>query len=115
MKMSLKNGRLLRGCLPLRHNTFNIGKMKHIVIMTGAGISAESGIKTFRDADGLWEGHDVMQVATPEGWAKNRELVLKFYNDRRRQLLDVQPNAAHKAIAALQEKFKVTVITPRYG
>lgn len=85
--------------------------MKHIVVMTGAGISAESGIKTFRDADGLWEGHDVMAVATPEGWAKNKELVLKFYNDRRRQLLDVQPNAAHKAIAALQEKFKVTVIT----
>jgi NAD-dependent deacetylase len=85
--------------------------MKHIVIMTGAGISAESGIKTFRDADGLWEGHDVMQVATPEGWAKNQELVLKFYNDRRRQLFEVQPNAAHKAIAALQEKFKVTVIT----
>lgn len=85
--------------------------MKHIVVMTGAGISAESGLKTFRDADGLWEGHDVMTVATPEGWAKNRELVLKFYNDRRRQLLEVQPNAAHLALAALESKYTVTIIT----
>ena len=85
--------------------------MKHIVVMTGAGISAESGIKTFRDADGLWEGHDVMEVASPQGWYKNKELVLKFYNDRRRQLFDVQPNDAHKAIADLEKKYKVTVIT----
>ncbi len=85
--------------------------MKHIVVMTGAGISAESGIKTFRDADGLWEGHDVMSVASPEGWAKDKELVLKFYNDRRRQLLEVQPNEAHKAIAELESQYKVTVIT----
>ena len=85
--------------------------MKHIVVMTGAGISAESGIQTFRDADGLWEGHDVMAVATPQGWAKDRELVLKFYNDRRRQLLSVEPNDAHKAIAELESKYKVTVIT----
>jgi NAD-dependent deacetylase len=85
--------------------------MKHIVIMTGAGISAESGIKTFRDADGLWEGHDVMSVASPEGWAKDRELVLKFYNDRRRQLLEVEPNDAHKAIAELESRYKVTIIT----
>jgi NAD-dependent deacetylase len=84
---------------------------KNIVILTGAGISAESGIKTFRDADGLWEGHDVMEVATPEGWARNRELVLKFYNDRRRQLLDVQPNAAHKAIVELEKAHNVVVIT----
>ena len=86
-------------------------KMKHIVVLTGAGISAESGIQTFRDADGLWEGHDVEEVATPEGWAKNRELVQKFYNDRRRQLFDVQPNDAHKAIADLEKHFQVTVIT----
>lgn len=85
--------------------------MKHIVVMTGAGISAESGIKTFRDADGLWEGHDVMEVASPEGWRRNKELVLKFYNDRRRQLFDVKPNDAHWAIADLEKKFKVTVIT----
>lgn len=85
--------------------------MEHIVVMTGAGISAESGIKTFRDADGLWEGHDVMEVATPDGWRRNRELVLKFYNDRRRQLLEVKPNDAHYAIAELEKKYKVTVIT----
>lgn len=85
--------------------------MEHIVIMTGAGISAESGIKTFRDADGLWEGHDVMAVASPEGWSKNKELVLKFYNDRRRQLKEVEPNDAHRAIAELESKYKVTVIT----
>ncbi len=85
--------------------------MEHIVVMTGAGISAESGIKTFRDADGLWEGHDVMEVASPQGWARNRELVLKFYNNRRRQLFEVKPNDAHFAIADLEKKFKVTVIT----
>jgi NAD-dependent deacetylase len=84
---------------------------KNIVIMTGAGISAESGIQTFRDADGLWEGHDVMQVATPEGWQRDRELVLKFYNDRRRQLLDVQPNAAHKALVELEKQYNVVIIT----
>ena len=84
---------------------------KKIVILTGAGISAESGIKTFRDADGLWEGHDVMTVATPEGWRKDKELVLKFYNDRRAQLLEVKPNAAHLAISSLSEGFEVHVIT----
>ncbi len=84
---------------------------KHIVVLTGAGISAESGIKTFRDADGLWEGHDVMEVASPEGFAKNPGLVLDFYNQRRRQLLTVKPNPAHKDLAALEKDFKVTVIT----
>jgi NAD-dependent deacetylase len=84
---------------------------KNIVVLTGAGISAESGIQTFRDADGLWEGHDVMEVATPEGWAKNKALVLKFYNDRRRQLHTVQPNAAHIALAELEKKHNVTIIT----
>lgn len=84
---------------------------KNIVVLTGAGISAESGIQTFRDADGLWEGHDVMEVATPQGWAKNKELVLKFYNDRRRQLSTVQPNAAHTALAELETNHNVTIIT----
>lgn len=84
---------------------------KHIVILTGAGISAESGIKTFRDADGLWEGHDVMEVASPQGFANNPELVLDFYNQRRRQLLEVAPNEAHRALAILEEDFSVTIIT----
>lgn len=85
--------------------------MKKIVVLTGAGISAESGIKTFRDADGLWENHDVMEVASPQGWEKNRELVLRFYNDRRNHLKEVEPNAAHKALAELESKYKVVVIT----
>lgn len=85
--------------------------MKHIVVLSGAGMSAESGIKTFRDADGLWEGHDVMEVASPEGFARNPELVLEFYNQRRRQLLEVIPNSAHKALADLEQTFKVTIIT----
>jgi NAD-dependent deacetylase len=85
--------------------------MKHLVVLTGAGISAESGIKTFRDADGLWEGHDVMEVASPQGFEKNPELVLNFYNDRRKQLLNVEPNEAHKALATLETKYKVSIIT----
>ncbi len=85
--------------------------MKHIVVLSGAGISAESGIKTFRDADGLWEGHDVMEVASPEGWARNPELVLDFYNKRRRQLLEVEPNLAHKSLKELEQDFKVSIIT----
>jgi len=82
-----------------------------IAVLTGAGISAESGIKTFRDADGLWEGHDVMEVASPQGFARNPELVLDFYNQRRRQLKEVRPNAAHFALAALEERHEVTIIT----
>lgn len=85
--------------------------MKHLVVLTGAGISAESGIKTFRDANGLWEGHDVMEVATPQGFAKNPELVLNFYNQRRKQLLSVKPNEAHIALTALESTYKVTIIT----
>ncbi|WP_294821423.1 NAD-dependent deacylase [uncultured Flavobacterium sp.] len=84
---------------------------KKVVVLSGAGVSAESGIKTFRDADGLWEGHDVMEVATPEGFKKNPALVLDFYNQRRRQLFDVQPNKAHIIIAELENEFDVTVIT----
>lgn len=86
-------------------------RKKQIVILTGAGISAESGIKTFRDADGLWEGHDVMEVASPEGWHKNKGLVLEFYNQRRAQLHTVEPNAAHFALAKLQEKYDVCIVT----
>jgi len=85
--------------------------MKHIVVLTGAGISAESGIKTFRDVDGLWEGHDVMQVASPEGFRANPELVLEFYNQRRKQLLTVKPNRAHYDLASLDQDFKTSIIT----
>ncbi len=85
--------------------------MKHIVVLTGAGMSAESGIKTFRDADGLWEGHDVMEVASPQGFSANPELVLDFYNQRRRQLLNVEPNTAHFALSALEKEYKVSIIT----
>lgn len=84
---------------------------KKLVVLTGAGISAESGIKTFRDADGLWEGHNVMDVATPEGWQKNPELVLDFYNQRRRQLHEVQPNLGHQILAELENVFDVHIIT----
>lgn len=82
-----------------------------IAVLTGAGVSAESGIKTFRDSDGLWEGHNVMEVASPEGFANNPAAVLEFYNQRRQQLLTVQPNAAHKALVDLEKKHEVTIIT----
>ena len=82
-----------------------------IVVLTGAGMSADSGLKTFRDADGLWEGHDVMSVASPEGFAGNPELVLDFYNQRRRQLLKARPNKAHSALVRLEEYFEVSIIT----
>lgn len=82
-----------------------------IAILTGAGVSAESGISTFRDAGGLWEGHDVMEVASPEGWRSNPELVLDFYNQRRAQLRQVQPNRAHEVIRELEVDFEVVVIT----
>lgn len=85
--------------------------MKKIIVLSGAGISAESGIKTFRDADGLWEGHDVMQVASPQGYANDPHLVLDFYNQRRRQLLEVYPNAAHEYLVDLEAQHDVTIIT----
>lgn len=85
--------------------------MKKIVVLTGAGMSAESGIKTFRDEDGLWEGHDVMQVASPEGFRRNPELVFEFYNQRRRQLLSVKPNKAHYNLVDLEKYFDVEIIT----
>ena len=85
--------------------------MKKLTILSGAGISAESGIKTFRDSDGLWENHNVTDVASPEGWQKDRELVLEFYNQRRRQLHEVEPNNAHKLIADLEKYFDVQIVT----
>ncbi len=85
--------------------------MKKICVLTGAGISAESGIKTFRDADGLWEGHDVQEVATPEGWARNRPLVLDFYNQRRQQLKTVEPNNGHRELLRLEEQLDTVIIT----
>ncbi len=84
---------------------------KKIVILSGAGISAESGIKTFRDADGLWEGHEVMQVASPQGWNRDQNLVLDFYNQRRKQALSAKPNKGHEIIAELETNFNVVVIT----
>lgn len=81
------------------------------MVLTGAGISAESGLKTFRDADGLWEGHNVMDVATPEAWMRDQELVLKFYNERRKQALTAEPNKAHRGLADLEKHYDVTIVT----
>lgn len=85
--------------------------MKSIVVFSGSGISAESGIKTFRDSNGLWEEYDISEVATPEAWNRNPALVQKFYNERRQQVLEAVPNAAHYALVELEKHFKVTVIT----
>lgn len=82
-----------------------------LVVFTGAGISAESGIKTFRDSDGLWEEYNVMDVATPQAWEKNRALVLDFYNKRRKQVIEAKPNKAHQALVALEKKYDVHIIT----
>ena len=82
-----------------------------LVILTGAGISAESGIKTFRDSNGLWEEYDINEVATPQGWARNNALVLEFYNKRRKQVKEAKPNKAHYGLAELEEKFDVHIIT----
>ena len=84
---------------------------KKIAVLTGAGISAESGIKTFRDSNGLWEDHKVEDVASPEGWARDKKLVLDFYNQRRKQLLQCTPNRAHIALAKLEIKYEVTIVT----
>lgn len=84
---------------------------KTIVVLSGAGVSAESGINTFRDAGGLWEGHDVREVASPEGFRKNPALVLDFYNQRRRQLKEVKPNRGHEIIAELEADYNVIVVT----
>ncbi|HET8885070.1 MAG TPA: NAD-dependent deacylase [Salinimicrobium sp.] len=85
--------------------------MKKLVVLSGAGISEESGIKTFRDSGGLWEGHDIMEVASPQGWINNKEIVLDFYNKRRKQLFEVKPNSAHIELAKLEQFFEVNVIT----
>lgn len=85
--------------------------MKKLVVLSGAGISAESGIRTFREMGGLWEEYDVMEVASPEAWYKNRELVLRFYNERRKALLNTGPNSAHTDLAMLEETFDVQIIT----
>jgi len=85
--------------------------MKKLVVLSGAGISAESGIKTFRDMGGLWETYDIMEVASPEGWKKNQQLVLNFYNERRKQLQEVKPNLGHKILVELEDKFDVQIIT----
>jgi len=85
--------------------------MKRIVVLTGAGISAESGLKTFRDSDGLWEGYNIEDVATPQAWQRNPQLVQDFYNMRRKDVLAAQPNLAHYALAKLEERFDVTIIT----
>lgn len=86
-------------------------RKKHIVILTGAGISAESGLKTFRDSDGLWHGFDVYEVASPRGWKKDPQVVLDFYNARRKDVAAAKPNAAHKGLADLEKDFDVTIIT----
>lgn len=85
--------------------------MKRIVIITGAGISAESGLKTFRDSGGLWEGYNVYDVATPEAWTRNPDLVQKFYNERRKSVIAAQPNPAHYALVLLEKMYDVTIIT----
>ncbi|GAB2659069.1 NAD-dependent deacylase [Flavihumibacter cheonanensis] len=85
--------------------------MKKLVVLTGAGISAESGLKTFRDSDGLWEGYSIEEVATPRAWARNPEQVLKFYNERRQAVRHAQPNRAHQILAELQDFFDVEIIT----
>jgi len=85
--------------------------MKRLIVLTGAGISAESGLRTFRDSDGLWENHRVEDVASPEGWRRNPELVLEFYNQRRKQAKGAVPNAAHRALAQLEDTFEVHIIT----
>ncbi|MGV3561426.1 SIR2 family NAD-dependent protein deacylase [Larkinella arboricola] len=85
--------------------------MKKVVVLSGAGISAESGLRTFRDSNGLWENYKVEDVATPEAWARNPDLVLEFYNQRRKQALDAQPNAGHRALKQLEPYFDVTIVT----
>src|SRR6187549_2918900 len=92
-------------------NTEPLARKKRLVVLTGAGISAESGLRTFRDSDGLWEGYDVREVATPGAFANNPQLVLDFYNMRRRDVATAQPNEAHFGLADLQTDFDVRIIT----
>ena len=85
--------------------------MKKIIVFSGAGISAESGLKTFRDSDGLWENYDLTEVATPEAWEKDKKMVLEFYNMRRKQVIEASPNESHKSLVKLEEKYNVEIIT----
>lgn len=85
--------------------------MEKLIVLTGAGMSAESGLKTFRDSDGLWENHRIEDVATPEAWFRDPKLVLKFYNERRKQVNDVQPNKAHYLLAELENNYEVNIVT----
>lgn len=85
--------------------------MKKLVVLTGAGMSAESGLKTFREMGGLWETHDVYEVASPNGWARDRNMVLRFYNERRKQLLATSPNAGHLGLVELEEQYDVQIVT----
>ena len=85
--------------------------MEKITVLTGAGISAESGLKTFRDSDGLWENHRIEDVATPDAWSRDPELVLKFYNERRKQVNEAQPNKAHKLLSELESNYEVSIVT----
>lgn len=85
--------------------------MEQIVVLTGAGMSADSGLNTFRDSGGLWEGHDIHEVATPQGWRTNPQKVLNFYNERRKQAFEAEPNAGHHALAELEQQYSVTIIT----
>lgn len=94
-----------------KENTHTITRKKKLVVLTGAGISAESGIRTFRDSDGLWEGYDIYEVASPRGWAKDPKLVLDFYNMRRKDVAKAEPNAAHTGLAELEKDFDVQIIT----
>ena len=85
--------------------------MKHVVVLTGAGMSADSGLATFRDSGGLWEGYDINEVASADGWNRNPEKVLEFYNTRRKQAFEAEPNEGHKALVKLEEKFEVSIVT----
>lgn len=99
------------GCLFLYLDITKSNAMKRIIILTGAGMSAESGISTFRDSNGLWENHRIEEVATPEAWVRNPKMVLEFYNQRRKQLFEVEPNAGHHALVRLEKKFDVQIVT----
>ena len=97
--------------LPVTYYIIPSAMKPKLVVLTGAGISEESGLRTFRDSDGLWEGYDVYEVASPKGWAKNPQLVLDFYNMRRHDVLKAMPNAAHTGLAKLEDKYDVHIIT----
>lgn len=96
---------------PTLPRNLNIREVKRLVVLTGAGMSAESGLRTFREMGGLWETHDVMEVASPNGWARDRSMVLRFYNERRKQLLETTPNQGHLGLVELEKYFDVRIVT----